>query len=538
MKKLILYLSLLILPVFLFALAYILKEIHGPYYLWWYDQSYAYLVNSLNITQLKEVGGVAHPGTPLQILGALIMKIKFYAEGGNFDLVKDVFYNSESYLLLFHTILILINSIALFILGIITYRYTNNLFQSLILQLSPFTAFFIYYGLLIVSSEQFLILTSICLISLSVFYLYNNNNDDKPSWKLIIISSFICGIGLASKLNFFPLLFIPLIIIRGIKYKFLFCMLVSFIFIIFMIPLLSQYEKLLGWVKDLFIHNGQSAYAQPVAFNLQSFINNIFTIFSEDLYFMFAYLITLISLVISIIIKNDTGNPLIIRAKILLSGIFISFNVQLILVAKYYTQYFMIPSLMLSNLSLLVSIIIQTSAFHIKSNSKKNFIYTILIILNLSYGIYIFDKWNEILKWNIDEAKRTGNYIKTNHTNEILISTTNSANLDCVLEYSTHCSGGQAQVYKKILSNIVSNKIFYDPGKNKINYLCEKSEADSILCNNNKLIFQAKGEGLFINFLKELSKTDNIKIIDSKELFRNEVNEYVYQVSYNCELKK
>lgn len=535
MRKQIIYFSLIILPLFLFIAGYILKTTHEFYYLWWFDQSYAYLINSLNITQLKEVGGVAHPGTPLQIFGAVILKIIHFTSGFKSDIVKEVYSNSEFYLHIIHTVLIFINSFTLFIIGLITYRITNNILESYFIQLSTFTAFFIYYGLLIVSSEQFLILFSQLIIGLSIFYLFNYKSTMENRWKLTVISSIICGIGLASKLNFFPLLFIPLIIINGFRYKLFFCLFVTIIFTIFMIPLFSQFYNLLIWAKALFIYNNQYAYAQPVASNLHTLSNNIIIIFSEDWYFALAYAITLITVIITYLNKSSSRNPLFNKAKMLLTGIFICFSIQIIIVAQHYAQYFMIPSLVLTNFSLLTCIMILSIIFRVNNIRYTNIIYITLILLNIVYGIFIYNNWIEVIEWNINEAKRAENYINLYHSNDLVIPSINSSNLSSVLEYSTHCSGRQREYYISVLNNLISDKIFYDPMKKKINFICKKEELDRIICNNNKIIFQVQGDGFLNNFLNELNKLCKINVVNSKLIFKNEIEEFVFEISYTCQ---
>ncbi len=87
------YLSLFILPATLFILANLFTSTTTPYFLNEnHDPSYFYLQNSLNLAQLSGygVGQVEHPGTTLQTLGGIVIKIYFLITGKNQNMVLDV----------------------------------------------------------------------------------------------------------------------------------------------------------------------------------------------------------------------------------------------------------------------------------------------------------------------------------------------------------------------------------------------------------------------------------------------------------------
>src|SRR4029079_1248187 len=69
-------LILLLLPALLIVVAFQIRTASGPY---WFsenlDPSYAYLLNSLNISNLHRPNHIDHPGTPVQTLGAVIIRI-------------------------------------------------------------------------------------------------------------------------------------------------------------------------------------------------------------------------------------------------------------------------------------------------------------------------------------------------------------------------------------------------------------------------------------------------------------------------------
>ena len=306
--------ALFFFPIILLITVWILKDALGFYYLWRFDQSYAYLINSLNVSQFHGPGGVAHPGTPLQILGALVFKIIYNLSDHNTDFVNHVLLNSEYYLLIFQRFLLILNVIALIFLGFFTFKVTKNLITSIFLQMSVFVSSSIYYSLYIIIAEQLLIFCDICLMAAIIYYLFKPI-EKVMNIKYIFLLSMICGIGLTSKLNFFPVLIIPFIILKGVKNRLLFLSMTFIIVLVLLIPVLSQFNDLLIWIKSLVIHDGLYGQGNSDIINLKTFFENLGSIISTDLYFTLSFLSLCVTLIIVLIKKSDMEGEFIQKSK-------------------------------------------------------------------------------------------------------------------------------------------------------------------------------------------------------------------------------
>ena len=100
-------------------------------------------MNSLNSLQLSGygVGHIDHPGTPAEVVGAMVIKF-FYSTGNkNTDIATDVLTRPEFYLTRINMAFIFITAIALFILGMVSYKKFDNLYAAILLQLTPFLSF-------------------------------------------------------------------------------------------------------------------------------------------------------------------------------------------------------------------------------------------------------------------------------------------------------------------------------------------------------------------------------------------------------------
>ncbi|MEO8664073.1 MAG: hypothetical protein ABI462_01140, partial [Ignavibacteria bacterium] len=351
MNKFLLLLLLIIIPCLLLFTGILIKEAGGPYYLNYYDPGYVYLVNSINVLQLSTVGHFDHPGTSVQIFGAVILKFLFITRTIDHDTLKEIFSDPEYFLTILNTSMVVINCIALFLLGLLTFKLTKNIYLSLLLQLSPFVSFEIFYGLVIFSPENFLILSCIGVMVLLIFYIYNEKVEKNLTFALVF--GFICGFGVVSKMNFLPIFLIPLIIIRGWKYKLIFLVSSLVVFLVILLPVLPDYTSFFTWVKNLVINTGIHGKSGGSDLKVISYFNNIVTIFSKDLIMFIIYLIMVISLFLSYRIKNkeeDEFSAIIKKNRLVLFSIIAAVSFQVLIVAKnylIYVQYYVIPSLML-----------------------------------------------------------------------------------------------------------------------------------------------------------------------------------------------
>ena len=122
------YLLLLILPVIFTVYSFALKNADSPNYNYGMaDPSYVYLLNSLTMSNLEGAGHIDHPGTPLQVSGAVILKIYYSLSHVKDNIAEDVIYRAEDYLRVFDHTLILLNAAGLFISGLLIFFVFRNI---------------------------------------------------------------------------------------------------------------------------------------------------------------------------------------------------------------------------------------------------------------------------------------------------------------------------------------------------------------------------------------------------------------------------
>ena len=344
-------LFLLILPILLIVTAVFLNHARGPFWLASnLDPEYVYLLNAANMAHFQKVGHIDHPGTTVQLLGAITLRtVHFFQFSHGTGLRTDVLARPEFYLNAINTVLITLNALALFSLGLVAYRVCRNLWVSLWLQLAPFFSItLLNSGLTRVSPEPLLLFTGLVLILLMIKSLQS----PAPSTKDILLYSLVIGFGIATKVTFLPLLAIPVIIFPGFKKKLAAVVLSIGGFILFTLPIAGMYNQFFGWLFKLLSHKKGYGTGEKGLITLQVYIKNIKNLLAANPFF--SYILTgaiLVILIILVIPKFRTAIKHNIRFKFLMSVI-IAQVAGVLMVGKHAAPHYLVPVLSLSGITL------------------------------------------------------------------------------------------------------------------------------------------------------------------------------------------
>lgn len=521
----------------LFISAHILKVVQGPYYLNFYDPSYVYLINSLNLAQFNGygVGHFDHPGTTVQVLGAGAVKLFYFLTNNNQDIANDVLSRPESYLFFMNKFFVILNCAALFFLGYFVLKVTGNILFTFLVQLSPFTSTENFYGLIIVTPENMLIFCSLLFIGTLIYYLFRVNAESKTPFKLILIWGIICGAGLVTKLNFLPVLLIPFFLIRGIKGKLLFSVFTLLSFLILFFPALYNINNFLNWIEKLFINNGRYGNGEATIINENTFLSNVRLIFAKDKLYLFAYVFSLFSLITARYAKFRNSAKIISdelrKKRRLLFIIFISMNLQILLVAKHYSQYYMIPSFMLTTFVLMLSaMIFEEYLKNIFSRIKLSHLIILMIFLVSSFSLYkIIFSYYEGEEQRM-EAEKIVNLVTGKYSEDLVISGFGSASRDCALSFAVQYAAGQRAFYNKILNEKLHSNIFFNPWINRIYSIADNSEAYNLISGSRKIILQINSYGSVEKFREILETSYGKKNVTYKKITTNGNAESVYEI--------
>lgn len=206
---------------------------------------------------------VSHPGTPLQVLIANI--IRFFNLGHPAaEAVNQALINPEFYLRVVYLFLVFSSFLTSFILGAYIYHKTNDRIAVLLGQLTGLSFLLLpsYNSGIIpvlpvvanVSPEPLFIII-MNLFNLFLLGLYFSEKKSGQSRNVFLLAV-VCGLGLAVKLNFVFILLSALLLVP-MRRKLLFIAVFMMSFVFFTFPILGKYPQLFHWINDMTVHSSR-----------------------------------------------------------------------------------------------------------------------------------------------------------------------------------------------------------------------------------------------------------------------------------------
>lgn len=380
-----LFFILLILPAVVVFTAVSLKYSQGPYWLSSYvDPEYLYVISSLTLSESGQTVSPGHPGTTLQALMAVVMKISSMLTFEEKEsLTVAVLANPEFYLNATSYILIILNALIVLIIGLTAYKLTRNIWLSLLLQFTPF----LYNNVLIdglprVSPEPLLLFAGLLFLLILLKMSYGKNQSESV-YSCTCALALVSGFGMASKLTFFPLLIIPLFALPTLRNKACFLFLTGLFFFIFTLPVISQYEGLITWYCNIFTHGGYYGEGSRNVLYLYSYFRDIAGLFLGIPLFFLIWLFST-GFIIGRFVKGKASINEVWRENSfrILSGMTAAQLVAVFMTAKQPAGWYLIPSQVLSGLMLFVMLkyFIDLKYF----NTRKIILLTVVFLFSMS----------------------------------------------------------------------------------------------------------------------------------------------------------
>jgi hypothetical protein len=262
MKEMSRYAVLAIMPVLVGIIVALAMSSIMPYFNqgeYDYDPSYIYLFNGMGLMRGFPPGHVDHPGTPLQILTGMLSftdwGVRRLAGLTNLGFEAAVLKDPESYLLTVSASLLLLNLLAVYYLGLRIWRATASVAIAVLAQ----AGYLLFASQLprfaYVSPEALAIFSAAMTMALLSPYLFSSDPEKRPVGAAgpVLIGGFL-AIGLVSKITFFPLLLL-LLVIPGRGGKFLGLASVTLFSILLFAPAYSHFSQWLTFMFQIATHS-------------------------------------------------------------------------------------------------------------------------------------------------------------------------------------------------------------------------------------------------------------------------------------------
>jgi hypothetical protein len=526
-----------IIPILYFIIGSYFRNLLGNFSLRCFDPEYIYFMSGLTISDgVVKVAHIDNPGTPLQLLVALIFKITYFIRSTPTAYLDDVFTHPDLYLSVVNLTITLLTTLLLLFAGMQVFKLTRNIFYAVLIQTSPFLPL-IWFDLIGRVTPELIMVFPVVLMSLLLIQFIVKDEEKMP-FASVLYFALLSAFGLSIKLSFIPILLIPFIVIPTWKKKLIFTALTIAAFFIIAFPVTLQLNIFWSWIKNLFIHSGNYGSGSESIIEFSSFRSNLHQMINLEKRFFVILIVLLIVLAAYLAIFRKKTN----RKIVLLSGaLLFTAIVQLVMVGKHFAHHYFIPILMFTPLVvLLIGQIAQ------KSYKGKITVYIVNVAL-IGYLIWSFNYIHrcfqaKTMAMEEDIARRsaTWHFAETLEKDSYKIITSQNYGSPFI-EYTLFYSQAWAKYSKKIEYNSVLGRLYpraysYFTFSDEMKYWNQKLNIDTIRYSgkNTYLYVENDDSTLFQKSLLKIHTEDTTNFsIDSKLIYRNpETREVIFKLDF------
>jgi len=230
----------------------------GPYWLGTnFDPDYAYLFNALALVTGHRPGHTDHPGTPAQLLFALILRV-LHAGQGPAAIVTQVLRQPEYHLIVIQCVLLLLLCTTLYAAARVVLHATGSLVAALLCQISPLLSTTLLQEALCVKPEPLLLAMASLLAALTIRQACpQSGGARKFSWPAPVVLGALAGTAASTKLTALPLLMLPLLVVRGRGMKLVALLAACAVATLWLIPIWSTRPHFVSFGMRLATHGGR-----------------------------------------------------------------------------------------------------------------------------------------------------------------------------------------------------------------------------------------------------------------------------------------
>ena len=343
------WLFILALPVASLIAGFILRDHAGPFWLWSnLDPDYWYLLDSLNLINLNWPVHIAHPGTPLQVFGAVLIKLA-HPFSSSAEITERVLSAPETYLHLIHTGLVFLNSAALGFIGLCGYLVFTDRVAIVLLQLGPFVSKLNIKWMTHVAPEPLLIIVVLILAGVSLLALRPGQMEENRD-RYAVIFGIIAGFGMATKITSIGIYFLPIVLLWNARSLAVYAIAGLLSIVIFTLPAAGSYADILGHINNISVGSQTLGEVKKPFIDFTEYPAQLVRISSRPIFFVVLFASLLMVGYLGYRTKA-MSEPFPITGR-LMAGLCIAFIVQALVVAKHPSGHYMIPVLVLGTLGI------------------------------------------------------------------------------------------------------------------------------------------------------------------------------------------
>lgn len=343
------WLVLLLLPAAYLASAVALRVGMGRLWIWHaIDPSYFYLFDAANLVNLTTPGHVAHPGTPVQAIGAVVLWVMHGFAGAD-SIIRAVIANPEAHLKVIGTVIFVINALALAAAGGAARLALGGMLPALMVQMGPFVSTVVVRHGLYVKPESLQIGIALALAVVTLLAMREGRLEANRRG-FAIAFGVVAGFGIATKVSTLPIFVLPLFLLWGVRPLALYAGVSILSLIVFTLPAAGAYDEMLSWFTRVAMGSQHFGQGAQTVIDFAAYPRAVLKLVSRPVQFA-----PLIMALIALTLARrrwataDAGQRLATRA---LAGAVLAQVLMVLLVAKHADARYMVPGFVLLGLLL------------------------------------------------------------------------------------------------------------------------------------------------------------------------------------------
>lgn len=358
------------------------------------DPDYYYLLNGLRLVELLPPTDVSHPGTPVQVFVALVLRL-MHAGLPTAAIVEAVLDDPERHLLAVTGAMYPLVGLALFWMGHAFLRTTGRLAPALLAQSAPFLSMIIPKFGLHPKPEPFLVI-AVCLMVVAALAAARAERleDRHAGWLAVAL-----GFGIACKIHFLALGLVPLFLLDRRRLLVVLPLATVAAFLIFVSPAIPSWEIWVGWIRRIVLHSGAYGEGAATVIDTGRFPRAVFKMFASKLLMTGAFVAGWVALAGYFRLRRRglvAADPL---AR-LLAGMLLAQLLTVVLTAKQPAAHYLVPALMLTGPILAVLWVMSARVFSALGHAR--FWAAAAVVLLALQGSAVWRQYGELARWTRD----------------------------------------------------------------------------------------------------------------------------------------
>ncbi|OAN52203.1 hypothetical protein A6A04_00425 [Paramagnetospirillum marisnigri] len=333
--------ALWLLPALFVASLFAMRDASLPFWQAFnLDPDYYYLLNGLRLVEGLSPTDVSHPGTPIQVLIAAVIRALHPLDPME-RVVDAVLADPEGHLMAATTVIFLLVGASLWLMGREAFRW-GGLAPALLAQSSPFLARIIVKMALHPKPEPFMVIAAALLVAVGFAALRAERCRDGHA----VLAGLVMGFGICCKIHFMALGVLPLFLFDRRRVV-VYAGVTLLSFGLFFAPALGSLDIWLDWLHRVFLGAGAYGDGPQTVIEPGKYVRAIWRLFSAKWFYTGAVILSLsLLLVHGLALRSGRAAP-DRRTRLLLGLVAAAFATH-VLIAKQPAPHYMVPALMLT----------------------------------------------------------------------------------------------------------------------------------------------------------------------------------------------